>query len=214
MPLGDSDTNKTYLSISFGKLRKKVNEATPGAVSRINKIKETVWELVYGFITGKITNILYKEHSEYGNSFEITFDDGNEKYNVSLPEDSKYCQDFLSRLPNLDLSHYVTLSPYDFKPQDSEKNKKGLTLKQNGVKIENYFVTKEDDKYIFSHGYPETDGQLSKADWKIYVIRLQEFLKKFTIETIIPKLTETKFESQSEATPSQGDNDSDDDLPF
>ena len=213
MPLGNSDTSKIYLNISFGKLRQKATESTPGAISRVNKLNETVWEKVYGWITGKITGIYYKEHAEYGNSYEVTINDGQESYNVSLNEDSKYCRDFLSKLPNIDLNRDVTLSPYDFKPQGEDRNIKGLSIKQDEIKLENYFIKKDENNGLsFLHGYPERDGELSKSQWKIYSIKVQEFLNEYTKANIIPTLSEQNLSNVSNEP--IDDSSEDDDLPF
>ncbi len=222
MPLGKSE-NRTYLQISYGKLRQKSTSDNPEAVERENRQGDKVWELVFNFIEGQITGIYYKESDEYGNSFDVTIDDGEEKYGVSFKENSRYCQDFLSRLPNVDLSKWVKIAPYDFIPKDSEKNKQGITLWQNDEKLQNYFVAKEDDKFIYSHDFPESDGTLSKDDFMIYLIKVKGFLREYTKDNIILKLQKNYTEPVDEKTETEpiGNaklgkwiDEANDDLPF
>lgn len=183
-----SSEKQTYLNISFGKIREKVTKETPGAVSRENKNGDTVWEMVDNSVEGKITGIRYKEHSEYGNSYEITIDDGEEVFNLSLHEDSKFANGFLTRLPNVDLNKFVTIMPYEFTPSDSDKKRSGLNIYQDDQKIEPYFSAKVDGKWIYKEGFPEAPtGSVTKNQWKKYGLEVQEYLYEYFKKTIKPK---------------------------
>ncbi len=213
MPLGKSE-NRIYLQISYGKLRQKSTSDNPEAVERENRQGDKVWELVFNFIEGQITNIYYKESDEYGNSFDVTIDDGEKKYGVSFKEDSRYCQGFLSRLPNADLSKWVKIAPYDFIPSDSDKNRQGITLWQNDEKLQNYFVAKVDNKFIYSHEFPESNGKLSKDDFKIYLINVKGFLRDYTTDNIIPKIQKNFMGQVDEKSVLDTPVENNDDLPF
>lgn len=211
MPTGKREP-KTYLSITYGKFRQSSTKDDEEAVSRMNKDDKEVWERVFDWIEGKITKIYYKEDDEFGNSFEVTIDDGAEKFNLSFKEDSRYCSDLLSKLPNIDLNQDVKLVPYDFQPKDSPSARKGLTIWQNNAKIENYFVNKEGDKFIYKHGFPESDGKMEKDDFKIYMIKVKKFLRTYTQQNIIPKMEHTFVSKLAEDIDEH--NDDSDSLPF
>lgn len=210
MPVGESE-NRIFLSISYGKLRKKSTADDSKAVERENRQGDMVWERVFTFVEGQITNIYYKESEDYGNSFDVTIDDGENKWGISFKESSRYCQDFLSRLPNIDLSKWVRISPYDFFPKGSEKSRQGITVWQDETKIPNYFVAKVDDKFIYNHGFPESTGKMEKDDFKIYLIQVKKFLREYTNDNIISKIQKDFLETANEAV-TEGDGK--DDLPF
>lgn len=195
MPRHSSEP-KTYLSISFGKIREKVTKDTPGAVSRTNKLGDIVWERVDNSIEGRIVDISYKEHSEYGNSYEIVIDDDKEKFNLSLHEDSKFANQFLTKFPNVDISKFVTISPYEFTPSDSDKKRSGLNLYQEDKKLENFFASKVNDKWIYKEEFPEApEGAPDKKKWKKYSIEVQEFLYDYFKTSIKPKFEQKSTES-------------------
>jgi len=213
MPLGQSE-NRTYLQISYGKLRRKSNSEDSEAVERENRQGDLVWERVYNFVEGQITNIYYKENDEYGNSFDVTIDDGKDKFSVVFKENSRYCQDFLSKLPNVELQNWVKITPYDFVPKDSDKNRQGITLWQNNIKLLNYFVVKEDDKYTYNYEYPGSDGKMGKDEFQIYLIKVKKFLREFTKDNIIPKIQKEFIENADEKTVEDSEEGNLGNLPF
>jgi hypothetical protein len=188
MPVGVIE-NKTYLHISLGKLRQKATEGAPNAQSRVNKDNKTVWEFVYNWVEGKIVSIYHKEDDKFGNSFEVTLDDNTTKYQVSFAEKSNFFQDFFSKLPNADLSKPIRIIPYDFEGENGRAIR-GVTLMQDGVKIENYFVSKGDNGYEYKFDFPKPDNpkKMDKDDWKMYFIKVVKFLRAYIKSDIIPKM--------------------------
>jgi hypothetical protein len=189
MPVGTTE-RKTYLHIGLGKLRQKVTEGVKDAQSRVNKENKTVWELVYDWIEGTIVSIYHKESEDFGNSFEVTLFDGHDKFQVSFAEDSNFFSDFFSKLPNIDLSKPVKIAPYDFEDKQAQKRRKGVTVMQEGAKIENYFVSRGEGGFEYCNGFPQPENpkKMDKEDWKIYFIKVKKFLRQYTKDSIIPKL--------------------------
>lgn len=209
-----SAEQKTYLSILFGGIREKVTKDTPGAVPRVNKNNDEVWERVDKSLEGKLVDIFYKEHHEYGNSYEIVIDDGDEKFNLSLHEDSKYAIQFLSRFPNINLKEFITIVPYEFTPADSDKKRSGLNIFQGDNKIADYFRVKEGENWIHRDGFPEPEAVMDKKKWKKYSIEVQEFLYEYFKTHIKPILTEESVKSHEYFPEKPEEKEEDDDLPF
>ncbi len=189
MPVGQSE-QKNYLTIAYGKLREKCKEGEPNAVWREFEGKGS-WAKEYQWIEGQITKIYYKESKDYGNSYEVTIDDGEKKWNVYFKENSRYCQDFLVKLPNIDLSKFVKLNPYELKDNETGKDKRGTSVQQNGEKLKNFFSQKEGEVWVYREGFPEPKKpKLSDKEWKIFLIEIQCFLMDYVKANIIPKLND------------------------
>lgn len=192
MPLGQS-TPKTYLAIAYGKLRKKGQKGDAGVVERFNDKGEPNYAYEYNNIEGKIVDVYYKESREFGNSYEVTIDDG-ELYQVSFKESSRYGKDFISKLPGIDFTKWVKITPYEMK-DDNGKERRGISVQQNGDKLKSFFTEKVGDKFVYKHGFPpgREDGKMmNEKEWKIYDITVQDFLASYTKEHIIPKLKGVK----------------------
>lgn len=204
MPLGTQEFKK-YLKVSQGKIRLEVPEGTEGAGKRKvtnpstgeQKIKH---ELTWTYIVGKITSINLQESMTYGDSWNVEIDDGKETFALQLTANSRQADDLLGRLPNVDFSKEVKISVY---PAGKSKQATGLTIYQGEEKIPNYFVVYDGEKFLTKNGYPDRADNLDKDDYKIYMIQVRKFLKKHTLENIIPSLSN---EAETVVEP--------DDLPF
>ena len=210
---------RNYLSIGFGKIRQKqlpngqkVDETTAGATMRETD-KGISYSIEYDKISGLIQDIHFKEDSQYGNSYEVMIYDNDERYQLSLKEDSRITMEFLKKLPNIDFKYEVELSPFDFTTKDN-KRLVGITIKQNGEKIESFYSRKDGEKWITLNGYPEPPANM---DWKNkkqlqrYSLDVQEFLlnefKKIKFEPI-SEAQKTVVQSQPDVPATE------DDLPF
>lgn len=195
MALGQR-TQKTYLSIAYGKLRQKANATDKGAVPRTTDKGETTYAFEYSFLEGKIVGVYYRESSEYGNSYEVTFEDNGELYQVSFKEASKYGMDFISKLPNIDITKPVKIVPYSMKSEDG-KEIHGVSVQQFGVKLPPYFVKKkEDGTFEFLHGFPPRKNKMTEKEYKIWVIQAQDFLAEFIKKNIIPKFKQSPIKKE------------------
>jgi len=216
MPVGTAE-QKTYLTIAYGKLRERCKEGEPNAVWREFEGKGS-FAKEYQWIEGRIAKIYYKESKEYGNSYEVTIDDDVKLWNVSFKENSRYCQDFLVKLPNINLSQVVKLTPYEMKGDDG-KEKRGTSVMQNAIKLKNFFSQKEGETWVYREGFPEPKKpKLSDKEWKIYLIEIQCFLMDYIKAHVLPKLNDPAvrlgIEEDKEAETEIKAEDESGDLPF
>lgn len=173
--------------LADGKIRVQCDENTPGAVKREYETsdgKEGVkYEQVYDRVDGKITFIGFKE-GDYGKQLHIEIDGLNLMMNVS----SNFAEDLMKKLPNIDLSSHVTLTPYNFY-NEKGKSVKGITVMQGDEKINNFFWNI--DNGTPTNGYPLPEGDTKKFDsddWKVYFTVVRKFLMKYIEENVIPQM--------------------------
>jgi hypothetical protein len=152
MALGEDSSNKTYLSVMFGKVVQKVSKDTEGAIPRENKKGDTVYEKRYKTVSGHITGISTRTHEEFGTDVLIQMVDGDEAYQIQIPSASGYGRAFLRRMMNIDYNEPVTLSPYGW-TNDDGKEKWSMGIFQNDEKVEDFFWDSEKKKVI--NGLPE-----------------------------------------------------------
>ncbi len=185
---------KNYFYVIEGGLRQKVDQNHPEAVRRDwksadGKTSGTKYERHIFALFGRIENIQFVP-SDYGQKVEITLDENEEGKNpiLSIATSSKEGEDFLKKLPNIDLSKEVRLLPYAFE----DSGRKGLSITQqdaNGefnVKITDFFWDGEKNL----NGYPVAEDRenMDKEDWKVFFIQARKFLVKYAEENILPKL--------------------------
>jgi len=186
MNLTNSSSNKKFVTIlSDGKFHQSVEEGTPGAIVREYEDskgnKGSKLELVFTEASGKITDIKF-EDGEFGKNIQIEMD-GNGV--ISLGTSSNYGEDFMKKFPNIDLSDVILLKPYSFE-DDKGKNKKGITIYQQGAKVENYYYDPVAKKPC--NGIPETEGdtnKFSKDDWKMHFMVVRKFLIQETEKIVL-----------------------------
>jgi hypothetical protein len=189
------EKNKKYFKPKDGQLQLPAREGEEGAVEvdikdREGKVIGTKWVKLYKFLVGTIEGIsFYDGQTNDGRKFRSLNvylnrdeDTGDEPV-LSMSAESREAQDFMSRLPNIDLSKEVRLMPYSFE----DTGNRGISIMQKDesgdltVKIENYFTRKEGDKWITEHGYPEATEE-DKSDWAFYFKKVGKFLQKNTEE--------------------------------
>lgn len=129
--------NVVFLTISQGKLVRRVDESTTGAVSRTNKVGKVVHELFYTSLIGHIKDVTTKE-TEYGKFWVVKVQSNEHTYQIDINYASGYAFSFLKALPNVELSQNVELSPALMK--DGEYTNSVIFLKQGGVPIKHYFT--------------------------------------------------------------------------
>lgn len=215
MPGQTQENRKPFLKIIGGKIAQEVEKNTQGAKLReyetVNlktgiKTKGSKWELFYIGWTGFLRSINIKE-SEYGQMCYIEVDDAI----LVIHADSRYFADFVKKIFSADLNKSITITPYDFEVDG--KKRKGISLKQDNVKLPNYFYNPEKKKNL--HKFPEVDEKkkddMGKKYWDVYFAEVTAFLvnKLKTIE-----IPERKTESIQIIYPSDDENPKLDDLPF
>ncbi len=224
MALIESREKKNYISISSDAiLRKVVPAGTLGAKEREyetkekdengNFIKATKIEKHFESVSGKITNIQFVD-TDYGTLLQVELTDtsdflANEPEILSMSTSQSYAQDFMKKLPNIDLSKEVILKPFCFTPEGGKRELKGLTVTQDGNKIEKSFVEKQGDKFVNIMGYPTPDEKLQneknemkrKEGWKRYFKDCEIFLVDYTTENFVSKFDpKTIIETLDEVT--------------
>jgi hypothetical protein len=168
-----------YITILNGKFCQRVSKETPGAIERVNKKGNTVYEKFYDNFTGKLVGIKTQD-GEYGKSWIFSFKDGEEIYNLQLSYSNSFATAFLKMLPNVDLAKEMKVSP-SVKEVDG-KNKSSLFINQGGVALKHAY-TKENPNGMPDMEQVTVKGQLVWDDTKRIA-----FLYAMVAKDIIPKL--------------------------
>ena len=161
-------------------------------------IKAEKWELAYPGITGFITGVSTFD-GDYGMNILISMkDEDEEEFTVSLKASGMYGEDFLHKLPNVDMSKEVSMKCL---PANGTYRPNCL-IKQEDETIKNAFNVKKDGEWVtLIDGYPVVDDKKvpkNSEAWKIFFAMRREW--------VIEYLTEKGL--LTEATPAQADEDS------
>lgn len=170
-----------YITILGGKLCQRVPEGTEGAITRVNKIGNTVHEKFYDRFTGKLESIKIKD-GEYGKTWNFGFRDKEDLYILQLSYSNSFATALLKILPNIDLTQEIKVSP-STKEVDG-KNRSLLFVNQNGQALKHAY-TMENPNGMPNMEQITVKGELVWDDTKRMI-----FLQNMVETTIIPKLTE------------------------
>lgn len=203
MGLEKRENNTTWASIiSDGSIRVRSAEINPKAVKREYELKDGTkgvkWELVYDNLRGHINDISFRD-GDYGTQLMILIDD----ITLAVSMNSKYADDILKKLPNVDFSKDVNFVPYSF-VDDKNKEKKGVSIYQDlgdikPSKLNNFFYDTETKGS--KNGYPdfpENHKKMKKDDWKIYFITVRKFLQEYTETNVKPLVRPNELITESE----------------
>jgi len=228
-----AEKKSTYYSIKEGTFRLKTTKEDPTAVAREYtnpKTKESgvAYERVYKALFGVVHGITFQENTLPDGTVlrSININLGNDEDGiaqvVSIPLNSRYTSDFLKKLPNVNLSQEVRLSPYDFEPDEGPR-RVGLGMTQMDEdgnfthKIGDFFVKVEEkdgqNVYTNLHGFPEATDE-DKSDWPFYFKKVEKFLINYTKENILPKFDQIKPDAFDTAFPETETDINPDDIPF
>lgn len=227
----EANKKANFYKIKEGSFRLKTTQDDPKAVARPytnpkTKSEGVAYERVFPALSGLITNVYFSEFLlEDGTrlkslNIKLGEDEEGTEQIVTVPEDSRFAGDFLSKLPNINLGLIVRLAPFDFEKDGPRRV--GISVTQDKgddtiKKIENFFVEKtvanENTNYKNLHGYPEATDE-DKSDWPFYYKKVNKFLVQFAKTNILPKFDETKQEVKNPATGvSQMEEDGQDGIP-
>lgn len=201
--LTQKSTGGRFISIlADGNFHETVNPNTEGAILREYETKDgtkgSKWELIYEKIDAEITDVKFKD-GDYGEQILVTFSDGDNDVILAQGVGSNFGEDIMKKLPNIDLSKKLTVSPYSFTDENG-KEKKGVTFYQDGKKIEGFFYDTE--KKAPKNGYPTPDGDVNtfkSDDWKLFYLIARKFLVNYTKENICTKFADKPVASRTEA---------------
>lgn len=171
---------------STGKFHKSVDEGTEGAIKRDYETstgeKGSKWELQAESIEGYIATISARE-GDFGMQVYVGFktEDGETPVVIAMSAASSFAEDFMKKLPNINLDKEVKFAPYSF-TDDKGKKRKGMTIYQDKIKIESYYSEKDaDGKWKPTNGMPEVKKkkngkEMTTEEWKIYFAECRVFL--------------------------------------
>lgn len=179
----DQTKGRLLYVLADGLLREQVEETTPGAKLRIIKDdqgaeKARKYELTYPGVTGFITGVATFD-GEYGTNILISIKDDNaEEFTLSLNAKSKYGEDFIHKLPNVNFEKEISIKPYNF--MDGERKVSGVTLTQGDVKLTNAYNWKNDaGEWESYEGYPqvpENKKPKNSDQWMVFFTTRREWV--------------------------------------
>lgn len=202
-------SNKMYLSVGFGKIRKKCEPSHPKAVERETQSGAKTYALEYNSLSGILTGITFRESEEYGNSWTLLVDDGEEHFALQVREQSREGDALLKRIPNLHKGEWYRIAPYKFTPEGADKEKIGISIKTKDDKsIDDYyhvFTPKENEAEGFNvktmNGFPEYEGPRNdKEEFKIYLTRARKFMRGLALSYLKSQGFETVVEDVRQAS--------------
>ena len=207
------ENNVIYLSITDGKISRRVKNPVEGSVERKTKEGKIIHELLYKGWSGRITNITTKEHPTYGRSWLVTLSDNDGDAILQMNYSSGYSAAFLKILPNVDLSQEVTIIPS--LKVEGEKKKTSVFVTQNGNALKHYWNKDNPGECPpLEKTKVKKNGKITE-EWNDYEMMI--FLEKYVTEKILPKLKNAKNIPTAVNTPSSNIVEVeviDDDLPF
>lgn len=202
--------NSIYFQIIEGTFRQQVRPDHPEAVVREWSTPDgksgTKYERVVHGLTGRIERIEFRE-GDYGKNLEITLeanDDGKHPV-INIGTATKYGEDAVSKLPNVDFTKEVNIRPFSFHPKgDPDKTVTGLEFNQQDeegkftVHIENAFLRKawDEAKKTMNREYLDPEFPRPGADsadwdsdeWKAYYAKARRYMINAVLTSVVPKL--------------------------
>ena len=205
---------KTYLKISEGKIREKVDESTQGAVKREYEDndgnKKVIYEIVDDFVEGYFRGLTVHSHPSYGDSYNLLLEDGTETFTLQFKCGSSVASAIISKIPNLNLEQRVSVHPYYF--IDEGKIKTPVVLMQAGQKVESFW-TREDPKGLTP--FPDTTGMDERKrkrafkaamtdrleEMEAYVMKvLDKAMPESKADVVVPKLDKVEHPDADETS--------------
>lgn len=194
MPGNPVQTGKPYISIVGGNIVQKVDKDTPNARYREYETRDKStagkWELVFNSWVGKILNITFKE-GDFGEQCNVELEDAI----LSMGTAGKYFTDFACKIFNGDLEKEFVIHPYDMEV-DGGRRKTGISLQQEGEKLQNYFYNGTEN----INGFPEVDHEKTekKGYWASYFGEVEEFLIEKVKGLKFPEISQPASEEEGD----------------
>jgi len=168
-----------YITILGGRFCQRVQEGTEGAITRVNKIGNTVHEKFYDSFTGKLEKIEVKD-GNYGKTWNFGFRDREDLYTLQLSYSNSFSTAILKQLPNVDLTQEMKVTPM-VKEVDG-KTKSSLFINQNGVALKHAYTRDN------PNGMPDMEQVTVKGELVWDDTKRMEFLHNMVDTVILPKL--------------------------
>lgn len=181
-----SNSAVIYLTISDGKICRRVKSPTLNSVERHTKDGKLVNEEFYTGWKGIITDIQTRE-SDYGKEWIVSIKDNDGTAQLSFKYSSGYASSFLKALPNVELSKEVTITPKV--TIEGEKKRTTIFLNQDGKAVKWYY-TKDNMNGCPSLQQVKVKGVLTWDDSD-----MMEFLEKMVKEKLSKVADSTSFDT-------------------
>lgn len=180
--LGNS-SRATFINIIGGKFAVRVKEGTEGAVQRINKNGDAVYELQYDHFTGYIKDLYVVNTEKVGKQYNIKLTTSNgDEYVWTTPYSNPYTKAFLKMLPNVDFTKVVKITPSSKEVEGKRNNTLFMSQDNNIVK---HAYTKD------TPGYPELEQLMVKGQLTWDDTKQMQFLENVVETQVLPKLNVT-----------------------
>lgn len=213
MALNEGGSNRTYLSISDGRIAKKCEANEAGAIACSNKDNTRHWyEKRFGSVSGFIKDVFKRlpDNPQFGAQLCIVIEDEGETYQLQMPWSSRYSSGFFMCMPNINTSRKIVFNPWQKEVEGQKKTM--LYLKHEGEQdnIE-WAWTKDDPKDLPQMVQMTVKGQKVWDD-----TARQEYFEKYLDNIFKPKLNASIGINEKKATRAAevAANDDDSDLPF
>lgn len=201
------ESNAIFLTISNGKICRRVPKKTATSQERVNKNGVTVQEEYYKGWKGRITAIAVREHPDFGKFWNVTLTDQDGDAVLQMQYSSGYSAAFLKTLPNIDLSADVIITPNQ--KMEGDKKKTTLFITQHGIPLK-HFYTRDNPNGLPELKQIKVKGKITWDDSD-----MMEFLENMVNTEIVPKLPKQGAAASSPEPVEAGDADPDkEDLPF
>ena len=168
-----------WLSIANGQIVKRVEEGTPGAKSRINKVGNTVWEKFFKSVVGRITSINVEVNKFEQKEIKIGIEDKQNKAVLTVNFNSSYGRSLLEQIFNVDLTKNVVFTPWLKVTEDGKKISRLYLSYGEGKKVEMKFPDGTPEiKWVKVKGKDIIDS-VSQAEHESFLDeKLEEFIQK------------------------------------
>jgi hypothetical protein len=178
-----------YISIkSDGRFHEKVSKDTDGAVHREYELKDGTkgekWELLYADIKDVLIKKVEFEDGDFGENVLTTFTDGENEVIWAEGVATNFGTDYLKKLPNILFSEKLTIKPYAF-TDEKGKERRGVSIWQKSDKVADHFWDGKEKLNGFPVP-PKPNDEMSKTDWKIHFLNVQNFLTEYAKKHVVP----------------------------
>jgi len=198
MALINESSNRTFVKIVNGKFAQTVSKDTKDAKHRVTKFGKDVWELYFDTLCGTFSDIRLDDPPEkfpqIGKQWAFVIEDGDDIYELKLPQRSIPAYGLLTRLMNVNYDQPVKIKVYRI-TGDDDVTRDYCVIHQEGEKIGPFF-TKE-----VPNGLPALKQIVVNGEkaWD-HTSRLK-FFKKVVDEKILPKIKDANPIAETKLKP-------------
>ena len=190
-----------------GKLHIECDPDEKGATERTVEKSDTgetktFIEKLYDEVSGKISSLEIKD-SDYGRVLYIGIDN---EIVITVGTSNHFGTALLKKIPLIDVEKEVTFAPFSF-TGDKQEMVRGVTVSQEGNKIDSFFQEGKGKDTKNINGYPDVDESKKpertaktawKKFWKKYFDEVDDFLVEYTTKNHTIEYVEEEDEDTGE----------------